>query len=436
LWGNWQQYRQNPLHFLLDTPRTYGDIVRLRFGTTTLYTISHPDMVHDVLAKHVNKFYKDKFQKTMVGRFLGYEGLSMSDGDAWKHQRQLVQPAFHNKRVNSYVQEMVNQIAQMMSDWQDGSIRDIHQDMRKVTLSIVAKALFGADAAIANTLASPAMYAAMGAYIEKTIISPSWLPTPPDRTLREITEVAHRAVRGIIHERRTSEKHKNDLLSILLSAQDEDSMQMTDTQLHDQVLNLLVSGHETTASSLTWTWYLLSQYPDCATRLFEEVDRVLDGRLPTFEDIQHLRYTTMILKEALRLYPPVWLLGREALEEVVVGGYGLKKGSIVIMSPYVLHHDARWFEQPERFLPERFSEENEEKIPQYTYIPFGSGPRGCVGYRFTMVEEALMVAMVAQQYRFSLAAKQNVEVIPLINLHPKDGMLMQLHRREKGAACA
>ncbi|OLE70174.1 MAG: hypothetical protein AUI36_04085, partial [Cyanobacteria bacterium 13_1_40CM_2_61_4] len=353
------------MQFMVDMCRTYDDAFRIRLATTYIYVFNRPDMIHEVLAKQANRFHKDRIQKKLLGRFIG-NGLTINDGEPWKRQRRLIQPAFHAKRLNLYMQEMIDQIVHMMSDWQDGSIIEIHQEMTKVTLNIVAKVLFGADVAAAHTIASPELYAAIAIFFEKTVgqqaipfLIPSWLPTSSNRTLQHVKKMSNRLVLNIIHKRRAVREQTDDLLSMLLLARDEDGSQMTDTQIRDEVLTILIAGQHTTANALTWTWYLLSQHPECEAQLLEEIDRVLGKRLPTMEDFQHLRYADMVLKEALRLYPSAWLMSRQATEDVIVGGYHVPKGTIVAMSPYVLHRDPRWFEQPEQFRPERFSEENE-----------------------------------------------------------------------------
>jgi len=402
-----------------------------------IYATCNPDLMNEVLVKQASKFKKDRIQIAMLRRFLG-NGLTANEGESWRRQRRLIQPAFHSSHHNSYVRKMVEKIAQMRESWENSSIIELHQEMVKVTLHIVTEVLFGADAASTHTVASPEVYAAMDAFMKRTIAQqvipitpPSWLPNLFSRSLQRMTDATDKLILDIIQQRRAAKESADDLLTMLLQARDEDGSQMTDQQVHDEVLTLLMAGHDTTANSLSWTWYLLAQNPECQAQLREEVDRVLDGRLPTIADLQDLHYTNMIVKESLRLYPSVWLLGRQALEDVTIGNYQLAKDSIVIMSPYVLHRDPRWFDEPERFLPERFTEENEQRIPPHAYLPFGSGPRMCMGNRFATMEQCLILAMVAQQYELSLVPGHKVEVEPLFSVHPKYGMRMQLRKRER-----
>jgi cytochrome P450 len=315
---------------------------------------------------------------------------------------------------------------EMLAGWREGEVFDINQELIALTLRIVAQALFGTDVMEATSQVSKSM-----AFLEESFTKessslpvPYWLPTPHNLAVNRVLHALDTLVKSIIAEHRSTGKDTGDLLSMLLLAQDEDGSQMSDQQLHDEVLTLLLAGHETTANALVWACYLLSQHPEVAQKLHDEVDTVLGQRAPTLEDLPRLQYVDMVIKETLRIYPPAWILGRQAVQDVELGGYEIQKGSMAFVSPYIQHHDPRWFEQPEEFRPERFSEENEKKIRAHAYIPFGAGPRVCIGSRFTLTEQKVVLTLLAQKCKLVLAPDQKVEMEPLITIRPKGGMRM------------
>jgi cytochrome P450 len=423
--GNWQQYTRNPLEFLQDSMRTYGDVFRVRFAYLYSYMFMHPDVSHEILAKQAQAFEKDPITRRSLGRII-HQGLTVDEGESWQRQRRLMQPAFHVSRINSYVQMMVQYTEQMLASWREGEIFDVNQELIALTLRIVAQALFGTDVMEATSQVSKSM-----AFLEESFTKessslpvPYWLPTPHNLAVNRILQGLDILVWHIIAEHRSAGKDTGDLLSMLLLAQDEDGSQMSDQQLHDEVLTLLLAGHETTANALVWACYLLAQHPEVAEKLREEVDSVLGKRAPTLEDLPRLQYVDMVIKETLRFYPPAWILGRQAMQDVELGGYQIRRGTMIFVSPYIQHHDSRWFEQPEEFLPERFSEENEKKIRAHAYIPFGAGPRACIGSRFTLTEQKVVLTLLAQKCKLTLASDQKVEMEPLITIRPKGGMRM------------
>ena len=431
LWGNWQQYIRNPLELLQNSTRIYGDIFRLRFAFLSSYLFMHPDASHEILARQAQGFEKDPITQRSLGRII-HKGLTVNEGEPWKRQRRLMQPAFHVSRINSYVQMMVQYTEQMLARWRDGELFDINQELIALTLRIVAQALFGIDVMESAGQVSKSM-----AFLEESFTReslsvpiPYWLPTPHNLAVNRVLQGLNSLVGRIIDEHQAMGKDTGDLLSMLLFAQDEDGSQMSDQQVHDEVLTLLLGGHETTANALVWACYLLSQHPDVVQKLHDEVDTVLGQRAPTLEDLQRLHYVDMVIKETLRVYPPAWILGRQARQDVVVAGYRISKGSMVFVSPYVQHHDPRWFEEPEAFRPERFSEENEKDIRAHAYIPFGAGPRVCIGSRFTLMEQKVILTLLAQKCKLTLAPDQKGEMEPLITIRPKGGMRMLISRYE------
>jgi cytochrome P450 len=430
LWGNWQQYTQNPLEFLQNSAQRYGDVFRLRFAFLSSYLFTHPDVSHEILAKQAQAFEKDPITCRSLGRII-HQGLTVNKGEPWKRQRRLMQPAFHVSRINTYAQMMVQYTEQMMASWREGEIFDINQELIALTLRIVAQALFGTDVMESASQVSKSM-----AFLEESFAKeslslpiPYWLPTPHNLAVNRVLQGLDTLVRRIIAEHRSTGKDRGDLLSLLLLAQDEDGSQMSDQQLHEEVLTLLLGGHETTANALVWACYLLSQHPEVAQKLREEVDTVLGQRAPTLEDFPRLQYVDMVIKETLRVYPPAWILGRQAMQDVELGEYQVRKGTMVFVSPYVQHHDPRWFEEPEAFHPERFSEENEKKIRAHAYIPFGAGPRACIGSRFTLTEQKVVLTLLAQKCQLTLVPNQKVEMEPLITIRPKGGVSMIISKR-------
>jgi cytochrome P450 len=431
LLGNLREFNRDTLKFLLEQ-RQYGDITQFRFGPFPAIVINHPDYAHEVLVAQADKFYKTTSTKQIMGPVVG-NGLFTSDGDFWKRQRRLVQPAFHSKRIGAYAQVMVDYAADLAVEWHSGDTRSIDRDMTNLTMRVIAKTLFDADISRDAPEVGQAIREGL-ALIEQSFRqlfpAPTWLPTPHNRKMRLVVERLDALIQKFIDDRRASGEDKGDFLSLLLSAQDEDNSVMTDKQVRDEAMTLFGAGHETTAVTLTWIWYLLSQYPEAEARLYEELERVLAGRLPTLDDLPKLTYTEKIVKEAMRLYPAAWVVTREAHQDLTLGNHPVKKGRIVLVNVYGLHHDPRYFADPERFDPERFSPENEAKIAKYTYLPFGGGPRVCIGNAFSLMESRLLLATLAQRFKLSLAP--NFAVVPdrQFTLRPKYGMQMIVSERE------
>ncbi|HWP28608.1 MAG TPA: cytochrome P450, partial [Chloroflexota bacterium] len=346
----------------------------------------------------------------------------------------LIQPAFHRQQLAAYSEIMVACTEQLLATWRDGEVRDIHQEMMRLTLQIVARALFGADVADEAAVVDEALRVALERFGTRlsslAFLLPDTLPTPDNwgflRAARRLDAIVYR----IIAARRASGADRGDLLSILLRARDEaDGGGMTDRQLHDEVMTLLLAGHETTAIALSWTWYLLSQHPAVEARLLAELQAVLGGRAPTAEDLPRLPYTEWVLWEALRLYPPAWALAREAVQDCEIGGYPVPAGTIVVMSQWLLHRDPRYFDAPERFLPERWADGLAKRLPRYAYFPFGGGPRLCIGAGFASLEAALVLATVLPRFRLTLVPGHPIALWPSVTLRPRYGIRMVLHRR-------
>ena len=430
--GNFRAFRRDALSYLQQATKEHGDIVYFRFGPQHVYFLNHPDHIKDVLVTHNQSFMKGRALQRSK-RLLG-EGLLTSEGDFHRRQRRLAQPAFHRGRIASYATVMTDLASRTTARWHDGETLDISQEMMRLTLAIVGKTLFDADVEGEADEIGAALTAVMELF--DMLLMPfsellEKLPLPHVRRFRRAKERLDETIYRIIEERRGSREDRGDLLSMLLSARDEegDGSQMSDLQVRDEVMTLFLAGHETTSNALTWAWYLLSQYPEIEAKLHEELAAVLVGRPPTFEDVPRLRYTEMVLAEAMRLYPPAWAIGRLTLKDYEVGGYNVPAKSLVLLSQYVTHRDARFFPDPARFDPERWTPEAKESRPQFSYFPFGGGPRRCIGESFAWMEGILLIATLAQGWRMRLVANHRVEPMAVITLRPKYGMRMTVEKK-------
>ena len=423
----------DPLAFALENARQFGEVAYYRLGSWRVYQLNSPELIRQILIEQPEKFHKPRIVNRALRPFAG-NGLFTSDGDLWKRQRKLIQPAFHHSQLAKYAEIMLAHAVRLMDSFRAGEAREINADMVKLTLGVVVKSLFGADLTSKAQEIGALMTAILEAANQRLRSAapiPSWAPTP--RNLRERRALARieTMLRSLIEERRASAERRNDLLSVLLTAVDEESgAGMSDRQLRDEMMTLFLAGHETTANALTWTWYLLSRHPRVEAKLIGELHRVLRGRAPAAADLQQLPYTEMVVRESLRLYPPAPGLAREPLEDVRIGRYEIPRGSLVIVSTYALHRDARFFDDPERFDPERFAAGWEERIPRYAYLPFGGGPRVCIGNGFAMMEARLAVAAIAQRWQFLLEPGQEVVPVQLVALRPKNGIRMKIKLRE------
>jgi cytochrome P450 len=427
-------YRKGPLPFFQNLAAQYGDISYFRLGPQQAFFLNHPDYIKDVLVTNHQNFIKG-LALQRAKRLLG-EGLLTSEGEFHRRQKRLAQPAFHRARVASYAAVMTDYAKRTREQWVDGNTLDMSEEMMRLTLGIVGKTLCDADVVSDAKEVGEAMTVVMDLF--NTITIPFFellqkLPLPQLRRFDTARAKLDTIIYRLIEERRRSGEDRGDLLSMLLLAQDTegDGGEMTDEQLRDEVMTIFLAGHETTANALTWTWYLLSQNPEAEARLHAEIDRVLEGRLPTFEDVAQLKYTEMVLAESMRLFPPAWAIGRLALEEIEIGGYVVPRKSLVLMSQYVMHHDPRYFAEPLRFDPERWTPEARESRPQFSYFPFGGGPRRCIGEGFAWMEGILLIATIAQQWQMRLAPNHPVALKPVITLRPKHGMRMTVISRQE-----
>jgi cytochrome P450 len=425
-------FNHDVLSYLMQLTRTYGDVVRFPFGPFEVYLVSRPELVYQILVQDADKFLKTRALKRILESSLG-NGLLVNDGEAWRKQRRMVQPAFHMKRIENYAGAMVDFAQRIGREWQPGQLRDIHHDMMRLTMNIVSKTLFDADVSAEADRVGAAITTGLevtNAQFSRLINLPAWLPTRENRKGKQALQTINDVVMGFIRARRASGEDKGDLLSMLMLSVDEEGKSgMTDKQVRDEAYTLFVAGHETTANALTWTWYLLATHPQVMLKLREELDAVLSGRAPMLSDLPNLPYTDVVLKESMRLYPPAWTVTREATQDIQLGEYLLPAGRVVFLSQYVSHHNPLYFAQPDEFMPERWADGFEKKLPRFAYYPFGAGPRICIGNTFALMEARLVLAELAQHFTLTMQPGFHPIARPSITLRPANGMQMVVHRR-------
>jgi cytochrome P450 len=488
LLGNLADFRRDMLGFFARCAHNYGDLVSVRLGPRKIHLAYHPDFVEQVLVTENRKFGKSyvfELLRPMLGN-----GLVNSEGQFWLRQRRLIQPAFNKSNVNSYSGTIIANTQRLLGEWSNGHRTTLHHEMSRLTLGIVGRALMDMDLAdMINEIADP-VESAMRDFshrFESAWNPPVWVPTPRNRRAKQNIIKLDAVVNRIIRERRAEGRDHGDLLSKLIAARDEvDQTGMTDRQLRDEVMTLFLAGHETTANALVWTWYLLAQHPEVERKLLAEIATVVGDRWPDLADVPNLSYTEAVIKEAMRLFPPVYAFSRRVLADATIGGYNIPAGTAVLMSQWVIHRDARWFPQPERFLPERWLSDlplplgegrvsggdspwrgegaahsplfpggrgagGEEEItspgamptvqrghavesspnprPTYAYFPFGGGPRVCIGNTFAMLELILVLAAIAPRFRFELVEPDKVRPWPSVTLRSNNGIPVVVHTR-------
>lgn len=426
--GHLPAMANDPLGFLESLQSRYGDVVRFSYGDTKAVLISHPDAVAQVFLETGKQFHKG-YQAKLADRLVLGNGLVNSEGSFWRQQRKLAQPAFHAKRIGNYADTMVSFTLDALNGWQDGEERKIHEDMMLLTQRIVVQTLFGQDTKSGASALIPALDVLLG---DETFgldtILPDFVPTPGRARLRWAVREINTFLSEVIRERRETPGEHNDLLSMLLEARDEQGQGMSEAQLLDEMRTLYLAGHETTSNTMTFVWLLLSQHHDVRDRIEQEVQVVLGGRLPALADLRSLTYLDAVVKEAMRLYPPVWAVARVASEDVVLGDHAIPKGTQVILSEWIVHRDARWFPEPLSFRPDRWLDEADH--PRYAYFPFGGGPRICIGNTFAQMEAILLLTTIAQQFRLNMVTGDDVKLQPATTLRIKGGLKVVVNRRD------
>ena len=428
--GSLRDFMDRRLDFLPELSRDYGPIVSFGLGPRRVLLVNDPDLIERVLLTD-NKLYIKHFGARMYRPLLG-KGLLLSEGEFWLRQRRMAQPAFLKHRVTTYGSTIVELTVKLLTSWREGMVCDMMEEMSRLTAHIAAVTFFGAgevkdrdsfNAAIDDVITI------INARFRRLIQWPDWLPLPNNLRLKRALRRLDAIVEGFIKQGRTRTTPGNDLLSLLLHAQDEDGSRMTDRQLRDEAMTLFLAGHETTALTLAWTWWLVAQHPAVEAKLVEEWRQLLGGQVPTSADAPQLKYTEWVIMESMRLYPPAYLIGREPVNDVELGGYRVRKGTTVFIAQWVTHRDPHFWDSPEQFRPERWGEERIKTLPKFAYFPFGGGPRVCIGNHFAMLESVLVLATIGQCYRFTLEPEPKVILDPKITLSPKPGIPVILTSR-------
>ncbi|MEH2045151.1 cytochrome P450 [Nostoc sp.] len=394
--------------------------------------LNHPDYIQEVLATKSNQFGKSP-RWEWTRRLLG-NGILTSEGEFWQRQRRLIQPAFQRERIFAYGQVMVDYTQQLLNSWEDGETRDVYADMLALTLEIIAKSLFQVDEKEAVEVIGKALKNSIE-YFEAPsnnlflFLLPDWFPTSKNLNYLKAVQSLDNVIYTTLNQRRASGQDKGDLLSMLLQIQDEDGIKMSDKQIRDEVIGMLIAGRESTALVLCWTWYLLSQHPEVESKLLEELQTILGGQALTIADLPQLRYTERVVMEVMRLYPPVATVGRTALQNCEVAGYPVRAGDTIMMSQWVMHHDPRYFDNPEAFNPDCWEGDLIKRLPAFAYFPFSGGPMICIGKSFAIMELVLLLATIAQQFRLKLVPDQKVTLCNPFLVRPKNRIKMLLNKR-------
>ncbi|SNZ15644.1 Cytochrome P450 [Natronoarchaeum philippinense] len=418
-------YARDPFRFATDLRDAYGDVAQFRLGRQQTYLVTTPAGVEQVLVDEADRFSKPDFQTDAMEELLG-QGLLLSEGTFWRDMRTLAQPAFAPDRVAGLADMMAERTEALTARWEPGEVRDVESEMARLTVEIIVDAMFGADLGPERTQIVQENLEPLGRRFEpepRRAVVPDWLPTPENRQYHAAIETLEGVIDDIVAERRDAVEDRSDLLSILLRAREDGDID--DRQVRDELMTMLLAGHDTTALALTYTWYLLSEHPEVERKVHEEIDAVVDGR-PTFADVRELSYVRNVLDEAMRLYPPVYAMFRQPDRDVEIEGYDVPAGSLVMLSQWATHRDPRYFEEPEEFRPERWAESDH---PTYAYFPFGAGPRSCIGKQFSLTEATIVLATIAREYRLDRVDDGELDLRGSLTMHPKDGVDVRIEPR-------
>lgn len=442
--GSLLRVGKEPIDFLRSVSEEYGDLATFTVAGTRFVLVSNPEYVRTILVEDAAKYPKSQFDMRILSPYLGRGLLTNPEPESHRQNRKLVAPAFHHKRIQGYAEIMREQTEALVLNWRKraGEEVDMSEEMMRLTLLIVAQSLFAESPEVMEPLVKAVGFAVseLQEVVDEDFGSVvrmlQWLPTPGNRRRKNLRETLHGIIDGIIAKRLVeqasgAEEDRGDLLSMLLLSTDEETGQrLTHEQVRDEVVTIMLAGHETTSNAMTWTWHLLAEHPEVAAKLHAEVDSVLGGRVPGMEDLRNLPYTAQVFKEALRLYPPAWVLNtREATTEVVLGEYALPKGTQFFVSPYIMHHRADLYPDPDAFRPERWTPEFEKSLPRFAYYPFGGGARVCIGNSFAQMEAAIMLAGLAANFAPQPLRAREPELLAQITLSVKDGLPMRLQER-------
>jgi cytochrome P450 len=425
--GSALQFKRDPLAFVTRCFREYGDVVRVSLGYGNMYLLFHPEHIDHVLHRSQHNFIKGAAFQLRLS-FLG-NGLLTSNGEPWRIQRNMTQPVFQHKQIAGYGELMVRCALEEISTWEPGQLRDVHADLQRLTLRIITKTVLDCDLQDETIERIGCLMSVMAGYLEDLLSTTQImrrLPTPSalrfKRSVRELEQIVY----AIIQQRRRNGCDRQDLLSRLLTTRDGDGTPLTPQAIRDQIITLILAGHETTAVLLSFCFHLLSQHPRTEAKVVSELAEVLGDRLPTVADIPRLQYANRVIQETMRLYPPVWATAREAVEDCEIGGYAVPKGTQLVPCLWVVHRDRRWFDQPEAFRPERWGDDLAKRLPRCAFLPFGEGPRTCIGNHFAMAETVLVLTTILRQYHLLPIPGQTLRLQPTVTLRPKGGMRMMV----------
>ncbi len=430
--GNLREIMQQGRSFYVKQAQKYSGVFRFRVLNFTSYVITKPEYIETILVTNRRNFIKGRSWNIMR-RFAG-NGLLTSEGDFWLRQRRFTQPAFHHERLEEYGKVMADYTNRMLDTWETGQTRDVFLDMKQLTLEIVCRTLFNADIACESNY--------IGEIVEKTVSDfdilsrkrfplPKFFPTSTNLRFKNSLKQLNRNINGIILNHKTDGKDQGDLLSMLIQVRDDEGMGMNEKQLRDEVLTLLMAGHETTAVALTWALYLLAKNPEIEAKLIIELQEVLNGREPKIADLPALSFTEKVIKETLRLYPSFWITVRDVKEECEIGGFRVPAGARVCLMPWVVHRNPDYYENPEQFLPDRWTEQLKKSLPRFAYFPFGGGPRQCIGNGFAMMEAVLVLASIVQRFHLAPLTSTQVEVAGNVVVRPKQSIRMKIANRNE-----
>ncbi|WP_435359005.1 cytochrome P450 [Haloarchaeobius sp. DFWS5] len=427
--GSTLDFRRDPLSFRTKVARTYGPVASFDVLNQTFYLLTAPEHIERVLVRENEKYVKGEVFQTLLTPLVGH-GLLTSEGEQWRRQRHLIQPSFRPDALSHYADIMVAETADELSTWRPGQVRDIHEDMLRLTGEIVAQSLFGVDVSDRTEVVADALETVMGqAENLRASMVPNWVPLPSKRRAQAAKSVLDTVVYDIIDERRANPG--DDVVSALLAAEDEDGNTMSREQVRDEVMTLFIAGHETTALSLSFTFFVLAQHPDVEEKLVAEIRETLGGDTPTVADLAAMPYLERVVKESMRLYPPVHAIVREPTEDVEFDGYRIPAGSPISMPQWTVHRDPEYYDDPMAFRPDRWTDAFEKALPRYAYFPFGGGPRRCIGDRFAMMEARLLLAQILQEYHLELVSDPSLDLVASITTRPRSPIEMRVHEREK-----
>jgi len=430
LFGSGRQYSDDPLRFVEEIERAYNGIAAFDMGPMETYFVAEPSAIERVLVSEADGYKKPEFQSDTLGDLLG-NGLLLSEGETWQQQRQLANPAFTMGRLASFDDRIAGHTEDLLERWSDGDTRDMELEMTRVTIDVIADLMLGTELSERQLSQLRENLEPIGRQFEPDPMRfalPSWVPMPGDRAYQSAVSNVDEIVDEIIADRRGTEGGEDgpmDLLSILLRAQNDG--EQSAAQLRDEVVTMLLAGHDTTALTMTYTWYLLSQHPEKRRRVYEEVDELDDA--PTMDDVQNLEYVEWVIDESMRLYPPVYALFRTATEDVELLDYEIPADSMIMLSQWAVHRSPSHWEDPEQFRPERWDGTEQAERHRFAYFPFGGGPRHCIGKNLAKLEAQIILAMVAQEYELSYTGPADLSLRPTLTLHPQDGMEMQVSER-------